>query len=148
MLTVAPIFQQNLTRLVRGRESDAEKVAIQEKRGRSASQFENILLKAVDLALFSTLGKSATTAVKFYVDTSLICQDPFLFEESLNKLFGSSEKGQKILEERIKKFLVEVLENEYSVHIPVEDWSRKGIANTFTEFIEACRKEYSHRVSS
>jgi hypothetical protein len=116
--------------------------------GSSSTSFENILLRAVDLALVSALGMSAATAVKFYVDTSLICQDPLLFEESLNKLFGSSQRGEKLLEERIKKFLVDILATEFSIQVPIEELSRTRGATTFSDFVKACRREYSHRVSS
>jgi hypothetical protein len=122
--------------------------AIHKSGGERVFHFDSILMKAVDMALVNTLGTSATAAIKFYVDTSLICQNPLLFEQSLNKIFGSSEKGQGILEEKIKQYLVEILETQYSVNIPVEEWSTRQVGRSFSEFIKACKNVYNSKVPS
>jgi len=99
-------------------------------------------MRAVDLALAGTLGQSGATAVKFYVDTSLIYEDPSLFEESLSRLFGSSSKGLGLIEERIRSNLQDILAKECSITFPVEVSSTSMELN-FSQFIQNCKKEFS-----
>lgn len=121
------------------------KVTIQIGQSSTPRRFNEIVLKAIDLGLVKALGESAAAAVKFYVDTTSACEDPYLFENSLAKLFGSSEEGQKHVEDQIKNLLVELLASECSLTIPVREWSRNE--KPLHEFITACKREYSHRVS-
>ena len=121
------------------------KVAIQIRQSSAFRQFNDIVLKAIDLGLVRALGESAAAAVKFYIDTSSVCEDPYLFENSLAKLFGSSEMGQKHVEDQIKNLLVELFASECSLTIPVREWSRNE--KSLHEFITACKREYNHRVA-
>jgi hypothetical protein len=105
--------------------------------------FYSIAMRAVDLALAGTLGHSGATAVKFYVDTSLIYEDPSLFEESLSRLFGSSSTGLGLIEERIRSNLQDILAKECSINFP--EVSSTGPGNNFSQFIQSCKKEFSAR---
>ncbi len=152
LIVTSKMFQDNFTRLAGTFDRTASSDVSVQKRNTGdvglAAEFESILMQAVDLALVSTLGDSAAAAVKFYVDTSLICRAPFLFEQSLERLFGSSQKGQQLLEEKIRSFVVDLLARQYSVHISTEEWSRKQVAKSFAEFIVACRREFIHQMRS
>lgn len=100
-------------------------------------------MKAVDLALVATLGESGATAVKFYVDTSLIYEDPSRFEESLSRLFGSSRKGLDLIEEKIQTYLQDLLAKEHSINVPRRESSTNPNSKlTFIEYVRACKKEY------
>jgi hypothetical protein len=152
LVVTSKMFRDNRMRLAGTFDRAASSDVSVQKRNRGdvqpSAEFEFVLMQAVDLALVHTLGDSAAAAVKFYVDTSLICRAPLLFEQSLAKLFGSSQKGQQLLEEKIRSFLVDLLARQHSVHIPTEEWSHKQVAKSFAEFIVACRREFIHQMRS
>jgi hypothetical protein len=115
------------------------------KGGGDDFDFDSLLLRALDDALVETVGESGAVAVKFYIDTSSLRLDPQRFEESLGKMFGRSNAGQELIKKKIKRVLARLLEEHYSIKIPVEEWENGG--KTFSQFILRCRAEYNEAIN-
>ncbi len=100
------------------------------------SKFDSLVHEAVDTALVNVLGASGAAAVKFYVDTSLIYDDPEGFSNSLGNFFGSSQQGMSLLEKRIVDSLVDLLQSEYSVSVSdlIEGQSQRTLPQLITAF--------------
>jgi hypothetical protein len=101
--------------------------------------FDGILLRAVDRALFDTLGESGVAVIKFYVDTSLILNDPEKFQGALRNIFTGSEFAPMLFEDRIERYLADSLQQNRSISIPTNEWKEQ---KTFRQFILACKRQF------
>ena len=92
----------------------------------------------MDSALVSTLGESASTAVKFYLQVPTITKDPTGFTRQLEKFFQGSEAGAKLIESQIKKNLVELMKQSHTVSISSEKLQGESLAR----FIDECKNQF------
>jgi hypothetical protein len=109
------------------------------QRSRRRNSFDSLLLKAVDQALVNTVGESGATVIKFYTDFSIIVRSPEKFQQSLRKLFEGSEYAPRLLEEKIRRALADLLKDCVDpVQIRIEEWKEKSFRN----FILACKRQF------
>jgi hypothetical protein len=97
------------------------------------SEFEDILVVATNNALNSTVGVSVASAIKFYVDLSLISKDIDKFRVQLNKFVP----GSKLVEDRIIRNLAESLDVDRALIVSPEK------AVDLKSFVENCREEFT-----
>ena len=81
------------------------------------------------------MGGPVATAIKFYMDVSLVSKDIDKFRVQLNKFIV----GSKLVEDKIIRNLAESLEADRALTLSPET------ANDLKTFIENCRAEYSMR---
>ena len=108
--------------------------------------FDSILMRALDEALISTFGESGATAVKFYIDTTTIRDDPRLFDESLGKMFGNSNAGKELIEKQIKRILISSIEKVGAAFEVSRDETEEDSGKTFSEFLQSCRSHYRKNI--
>ena len=95
-------------------------------------------MTAVDSALVSTIGDSAATAIKFYLQISMITKDPEGFSRQLEKFFKGSEAGSRLIESKIKKNLATLMMQTLSVSVPTNNLDERALAR----FIDSCRTQF------
>lgn len=97
------------------------------------ADFDKILVEATDNALTDAVGKPVATAIKFYMDVSLVSKDIDKFRWQLNKFVT----GSKLVEDKIVRNLAESLEADRALALSPEK------IPDLKAFIENCRAEYS-----
>ncbi len=108
------------------------------KETRPTGGFNSLLLTAVDSALVSTIGDSAATAIKFYLQVSMITKDPDGFSRQLEKFFKGSEAGSKLIESKIKKNLATLMMQTHSVSVPTSNLDERALS----QFIDSCKSQF------
>ncbi len=96
-------------------------------------EFDEILVRATDDALNTTVGGPVAKAIKFYMDLSLVSKDIDKFRWQLNKFVA----GSKLVEDKIIRNLAESLEVDRALAISSEK------TPDLKAFVENCRAEYS-----
>ncbi|HYB03397.1 MAG TPA: hypothetical protein VED17_02970 [Nitrososphaerales archaeon] len=99
----------------------------------SMSEFDKILVEATDNALVTIVGVPVATAIKFYMDVSLISKDIDKFRWQLNKYVS----GSKLVEDKIIRNLAESLESDRALVVSPEN------AGDLKLFVQNCRAEFS-----
>ncbi len=97
------------------------------------SEFDEILVSATDNALVTVVGVPVATAIKFYMDVSLISKDIDKFRWQLNRYVS----GSKLVEDRIIRNLAESLESDRALAVSPES------AGDLKAFVQTCRAEFS-----
>ena len=110
-----------------------------ERASSNSGGFNSILLRAVDSALVGAIGDSAAKAIKFYVEVSVITQDPDTFKAQLENVFSGSEAGPKLIEDKIVQTLIALLNQTHAVSVSIEKWQN---AKDLRDFINDCRKQF------
>jgi hypothetical protein len=100
--------------------------------------FNSLLLRAVDSALVSTIGESAATAMKFYLQIPIITKDPEAFSRQLGKFFSGSEAGSRLIESKIKRNLATLMMQTHSVSVSTDKLDQRELG----QFIENCKSEF------
>jgi hypothetical protein len=113
-------------------------MATKSKEAQPAGGFNSLLLMAVDSALISTMGESATAAMKFYLQISIITKDPEAFTRQLEKFFSGSQAGSKLIETKIKKNLAILMMQTHSVSVSTDKLEQRDLG----QFIDGCKSEF------
>jgi hypothetical protein len=114
------------------------KLAAKKKDAQPGGGFNSLLLRAVDSALVGAIGESAATAMKFYLQISVITKDPEAFSRQLEKFFSGSEAGSRLIESRIKKNLATLMMQNRSVSVSTDKLEQRALG----QFIESCKSEF------
>ena len=97
------------------------------------SEFDEILMHATDSALTTTVGSPVASAIKFYMDLSLISKDIDRFRLQLNKFVP----GSKVVEDKIIRNLAESVGADRALALS------PGTTPDLKIFVENCRAEYT-----
>jgi hypothetical protein len=97
------------------------------------SEFDQLLVRATNEALATTVGGPVATAIKFYIDVSLVSKDIDRFRSQLNRFVP----GSNLVEEKIMRNLAESLDAGMALVVSPER------ASDLKSFVESCRAEYA-----
>jgi hypothetical protein len=99
-----------------------------------SSDFNNVLITAVDRALAESMGESVSGAIKACLAISTVATDPKGFATKLEKLTG----GTKVVERKIMRNLEIMISERKSKPAG----SLKTDQEDFGRFIETCRGQF------
>ena len=98
------------------------------------TDFNSLLVSAVDRALVDTMGESVSRAVKACLELSTIASDPNGFSAKLQRFSG----GTNLIEKKIMRNIAAMID-ERKGGLPVAEGRDLG------QFIETCRGQFNLR---
>ena len=98
------------------------------------SDFDDLLLAAVDRALAESLGESVSGAIKACIPVSIISTDPKGFAVKLERMTG----GTKLVEKKIMRNLEILISQRGVKHVELPEVEHQD----FGAFIQSTRKQF------
>jgi hypothetical protein len=99
-----------------------------------SSEFNTLLLTAIDKALDESMGQSVGGALKAYIPVSIVSTDPRGFATKLERLTG----GNKLVEHKIMRHLEELIAARNAQ--PMAQMKLEQM--DFGKFVETCRVQF------